>query len=102
MIPVFGTAAILTAPTAPLLSSGYVPGNTLAAQNMNWYLYHLTKEVNNVLTSAGVSQSTLDDTQLLQSVATSGFLGSPVSGYTPAVADVVEVMDDGTIRKALK
>jgi len=92
MIAEFGTAAILIAPSSPLLSSGYVPGNPLGAQHMNYYLNHLTAELNNVLTAAGISQSAADDTQVSKSVeilagsgaviSTSGTLGtiSPVPG----------------------
>lgn len=68
MLPVFGTAAILVAAPAPLLSTGYVAGNTLAAQHFNWYLYHLTKELNNLLISVGIGQLVTDDTQLTQAV----------------------------------
>jgi len=68
MLPVWGTAAVLTAPPAPLLSTGYVPGNTSAAQHFNYMLFHITKELNNVLVAAGVSQNDSIDTQLTQSI----------------------------------
>ena len=68
MTPVFGTAAVLVAPSAPILVSGYVAGNGLAAQNYNWMWYHLTKELNNLLAVAGVVQNTLNDSQLVQAI----------------------------------
>jgi hypothetical protein len=68
MIPIQGTAAVLIAPSSPLQTSGYVPGNPLGAQTFNWYLYHLTAELNNLLTLGGVSQSTSVDTQVGTSV----------------------------------
>ena len=64
MVNVWGTGAVLSAPPAPLLVSGYSPGNTLPSQYWNWLFFHITKELNNVLTASGVSQSTADDTQL--------------------------------------
>lgn len=64
MIPSFATAGVLTAPSAPLILSGYVPGNTLAAQHMNWYLGHLTLELNNLLTLGGVVQNAAVDSQV--------------------------------------
>ena len=84
MLPVWGTAAVLVAPPAPLFTTGYVAGNTLPAQYWNYLFFHLTKELNNVLTAAGVAQSGSVDTQLLQSiralqrqiVSTSGALGT--------------------------
>lgn len=105
MIPVFGTAAILIAPLPSLQSAGYVAGNTLAAQNLNYYLFHLTKEMNNLLTSGGISQSTLDDTQITQAIQAlinkSQYSSmTAAAGYTPAANDVVEMLPDGTIRKA--
>jgi hypothetical protein len=66
MIPIQGTAAILIAPSSPLQTSGYVPGNPLGAQTFNWYLYHLTAELNNLLGAAGISQNTAVDTQVAQ------------------------------------
>jgi hypothetical protein len=68
MIPVFGTAAVLIAPSSPLLASGYVPGNPLGAQHFNWYLYHLTAELNNVLSATGESYNASDDTQVITSI----------------------------------
>ena len=70
MIPIFGTSAVLVAPPAPLLSSGYVAGNTLVAQHFNYQLNHLTKELNNVLIAAGVVQNATVDTQLRDSILT--------------------------------
>jgi hypothetical protein len=87
VIPVFGTAAVLTAPPAPLLSAGYVPGNTLAAQHLNWVYYHLTKELNNLLVAGGISQSTVDDTQIVQAirgmVPGDSTIGSQIRAITP-------------------
>ena len=80
MIPVFGTAAVLVAPPAPLLATGYVPGNTLTAQHFNYEMYHLTKELNNVLTAAGVAQSGSVDTQILSSIL--GITGSAIYSGT--------------------
>jgi len=84
MIPVFGTAAVLIAPSAPLLSSGYVPGNPLGAQHFNWYLYHLTAELNNVLSAQGLSQSTADDSQVLKAIGRTNVLISTSGTITTA------------------
>ena len=97
----FGTAAVLIAPSAPLLSTGYVPGNTLAAQHLNYYLFHLTKELNNLLALAGISPSGAVDTQVgaaVQWVATAGVTvllttGSP---YTLAAYGASAVEVNGT------
>jgi hypothetical protein len=70
LIPIFGTSAVLVAPPAPLISSGYVAGNTLVAQHFNYQLFHLTKELNNVLIAAGVVQNATVDTQLRDSILT--------------------------------
>ncbi len=102
MTPVFGTAAVLVAPSAPLLASGYVAGNSLAAQHYNWMWYHMTKELNNLLAFANLSQNTGDDTQVTQAVQ---FIAgrekyTPTAGYTPALGDVVQLNYDGTISNA--
>ena len=68
MIPSFATAGVLTAPSGALIASGYIPGNPLAAQNLNWYLNHLTMEINAVLTAGGVAQNSAVDTQLQSSI----------------------------------
>ena len=90
MVPVWGTAAVLIAPPAPMLSTGYVPGNTLPAQYWNYIFFHITKELNNVLTAAGVAQSGATDTQLTSSInllagntliSTSGTLGTIALTY---------------------
>jgi hypothetical protein len=70
MIGIWGTSAVLVAPPAPLISSGYVAGNTLAAQHYNYQLNHLTKELNNVLIAADVVQNATVDTQLRDSILT--------------------------------
>lgn len=64
MIPSFATAGVLTAPSGALIASGYIPGNPLAAQNLNWFLNHLTLELNNLLTLGGVVQNSAVDTQV--------------------------------------
>ena len=64
MVNVWGTGAILSAPPAALLVTGYSPGNTLPSQYWNWLLFHITKELNNVLTLSAVSQNATVDTQL--------------------------------------
>jgi hypothetical protein len=64
MIPSFATAGVLTAPSAALILSGYVPGNPLAAQHYNWMWGHLTLELNNLLTLGGVVQDAAVDTQI--------------------------------------
>jgi hypothetical protein len=51
-----------------LITGGYVPGNTLAAQHLNWYLNHLTMEINAVLTAGGVAQNSAVDTQLQSAI----------------------------------
>jgi hypothetical protein len=116
MIPVFGTAAVLTAPSAPLLSSGYVPGNPLAAQHLNFYLYHLTKELNNVLTAVGMSQSTADDTQITQAIgrtnsviSTSGavitaaqFVGNALVQFTNAAGSSNYLIGSGAARPGIE
>ena len=84
MIPSFSTGGVLTAPPGALITGGYVPGNTLAAQHLNWYLNHLTMEINAVLTASGVAQNSAVDTQLRDSiVALGGGLPTPVAdlGY---------------------
>ena len=101
MIPIFGTAAVLIAPSAPLLSTGYVPGNTLAAQHLNYYLFHLTKELNNLLALAGISPSGAVDTQVgaaVQWVATAGVVVSLTtsSPYTLAAYGASAVEINGT------
>lgn len=68
MIPVFASAGVLIAPSSPLQSSGYVPGNTLGAQTFNWFLGHLTAELCNLLTAVGISPLSTDDTQVRQAV----------------------------------
>jgi hypothetical protein len=69
MIPLWDTtASLLTAPPAALLAAGYAPGNTWAAQHFNFTWYHLTRELNNVLTAAGISQNAAIDTQLLAAI----------------------------------
>ena len=116
MIPIFGTAAVLVAPSAPLLSTGYVPGNTLSAQHLNWYLFHLTSEVNNVLTAQGMSQSTANDSQLLQAVgrtnsviSTSGavitaaqFVGNALVQFTNASGSSNYLIGSGAARPGIE
>jgi hypothetical protein len=91
MTPVFGTAAVLVAPSAPILVSGYVAGNSLAAQHYNWMWYHLTKELNNLLTAAGVVQNTLNDSQLVQAIFGVTVLssGSPYSLAAGAYSELI-------------
>ena len=101
MQPTFGTAAVLIAPSAPLLSTGYVPGNTLAAQHLNYYLFHLTKELNNLLALAGLSPSGAVDTQVgaaVQWVATAGVVVSLTtsSPYTLTAYGASAVEVNGT------
>jgi hypothetical protein len=69
MIPSFSTGGVLTAPPSPLITGGYVPGNTLAAQHLNWFLNHLTLELNNLLTAGGVVQNSGVDTQVASAIA---------------------------------
>ena len=95
MTPVFGTAAVLVAPSAPLLASGYVAGNSLAAQNYNWMWYHLTKELNNLLAAAGVTQNTLNDSQLVQAIFGVTVLSSG-SPYTLAAGAYSELIIKAT------
>ena len=116
MIPIFGTAAVLVAPSAPLLSTGYVPGNPLAAQHLNFYLYHLTKELNNVLTAVGMSQSTADDTQITQAIgrtnsviSTSGvvitaaqFVGNALVQFTNAAGSSNYLIGSGAARPGIE
>ena len=116
MIPVFGTAAVLVAPNAGLLSTGYVPGNPLAAQHLNFYLYHLTKELNNVLTAVGMSQSTADDTQITQAIgrtnsviSTSGavitaaqFVGNALVQFTNAAGSSNYLIGSGAARPGIE
>ena len=68
MIPIWGTSAILMAPPAALLLNGYVPANSYAAQYLNYEWFHLTKELNNVLTAAGITQNAALDNQLLAAI----------------------------------
>jgi hypothetical protein len=84
LIPIFGTSAVLVAPPAPLISSGYVAGNTLVAQHYNYQFNHLTKELVNVLVAGNIVQNATVDNQLLLSIlalAGQGYLalnaGSP-------------------------
>lgn len=69
MIPSFSTGGVLTAPPGALITGGYVPGNTLAAQHVNWILNHLTLELNNVLTAGSVVQNSAVDNQLATAIA---------------------------------
>ena len=64
MIPSWATGGVLTAPPTPLITTGYIAGNSFAAQNFNWLLNHITLELNNVLTAAGVAQNSAVDNQL--------------------------------------
>lgn len=84
MIPQFATAGVLIAAPAPLLVSGYVPGNTLAAQHLNWYLGHLTAELNNVLSAQGLSQNSSDDSQILKAIGRTNVLISTSGTVTTA------------------
>ena len=94
MIPIWdSTASLLTAPPAPLLASGCAPGNTLAAQHYNYQFYHLTKELNAVLTAAGVGQNAAIDNQLL----TSFYALISVSGTAAALASSNPVLRGGEI-----
>lgn len=92
------TAGSLIAPGAGLISSGYVAGNTLAAQNLNWYLKHISGELNSILSAAGIAPNANDDTQVRKAIF--GEQYTPITGYTPAIGDVVALNYDGTIRKA--
>ena len=69
---------------SPLLVSGYVPGNTVGAQHLNWWLGHLTAELNNVLLAQGISQNSLDDTQLVQAIGRTNVLISTSGTVTVA------------------
>jgi hypothetical protein len=62
-----------------------VAGNTLAAQHFNYFQYHLTKELNNLLTAVGIGQSASDDTQLTQAVGLNQ-ISISASGTTVASA----------------
>jgi len=84
MIPQFATAGVLLAPPSALLTTGYVPGNTLGAQHVNWLLYHLTAELNNVLSAQGLSQLTSDDSQVLKAVGRTNVLISTSGSVTTA------------------
>jgi hypothetical protein len=64
MIPSWATGGVLSAPPTPLITTGYIAGNSFAAQNFNWLLNHITLELNNVLTAAGVAQNSAVDNQL--------------------------------------
>jgi len=86
MIPIFGTSAVLVAPPAPLLSSGYVAGNTLVAQHFNYQLNHLTKELNNVLSMAGVTQNASVDTQLTTAIQILITAGLAITGTAATLA----------------
>ena len=68
MIPSWATGGVLTAPPTPLITTGYVAGNSLAAQNFNWILNHVTLEINNVLTAGGQAQNSAVDNQLLTAI----------------------------------
>jgi hypothetical protein len=74
----------------------------LPSQYWNWLFFHITKELNNVLAAAGISQSSSDDTQVTQSIR---ILGRPSvvnvsSGGTTIVAqvtvDTMIVVNNGT------
>lgn len=81
MIPSFSTGGVLTAPPGALITGGYVPGNTLAAQHLNWYLYHITAEINSVLTAGGVAQNSALDNQLATAIKN-------IAGVNPTVLAV--------------
>jgi hypothetical protein len=68
MIPSWATGGVLSAPPTPLITTGYVAGNSLAAQNFNWILNHITLELNNVLTDGGQAQNSAVDTQLRSAI----------------------------------
>jgi hypothetical protein len=68
MIPSWATGGVLSAPPTPLITTGYVAGNSLAAQNFNWILNHITLEINNVLTDGGQAQNSAVDTQLRSAI----------------------------------
>ena len=72
MIPVWGTGAVLAAPPAALLVSGYSPGNTLPSQYWNFLFFHISKEFANVLTAAGIAQNAGVDTQLRDAIKAIG------------------------------
>ena len=88
MVNVWGTGAVLAAPPAPLLVSGYSPGNTLPSQYWNWLFFHITKELNNVLAAAGIAQNASVDTQLASAIFgwTTLSSGSP---YSAALSNMV-------------
>src|ERR1700690_2018219 len=72
MIPVWGTGAVLAAPPAALLVSGYSPGNTLPSQYWNFLFFHISKEFANVLTAANITQNAGVDTQLRDAIKAIG------------------------------
>jgi hypothetical protein len=80
MIPKWGTAAILVAPPAPLLSTGFVAGNTLPAQFWNYMWFHMTAELLNVLAAGGVAQNAAVDNQLATAI---GLLVTSLSSGSP-------------------
>jgi hypothetical protein len=85
MIPTLFTSGVLIAPSGSLVSSGYVAGNTLGAQHFNWYLYHLTAELNNLLAGVGISQLTTDDQQIMKAVGRAQ-IAITATGTTTAAA----------------
>jgi hypothetical protein len=85
MIPTLFSGASLIAPSPALISAGYVAGNTLSAQHFNWYLNHLTAELNNLLAGVGITQLATDDYQIMKAVGRAQ-IAITATGTTTATA----------------
>jgi hypothetical protein len=118
-VPAFGGSATTVQPPSPdPYVNGYLGTEVLPAEHFNWFLKnmigngnlewtginHLITELDNLVTGSGASVTPGDDTQVVTAVKkladTQTEVFTPVSGYTPAPGDVVEMYFDGTIRKA--
>ncbi len=100
MIPTFASGAVygvgIISPSASLLSTGYVAGNTLSAQFLNFYLWGITAELNSVLAAGSVAQNSIVSNQVLtalQNITGTGYTvlssGSPYSAAAVGGAYVV-------------
>ena len=72
MIPTFASGAGIgtgiISPSASLISTGYVAGQTLAAQHLNYYLWGITAELNSILTEAGIAPILNQSNQILNAI----------------------------------
>jgi len=69
MTPVWAPSGSIVKPTSSQLVSGVVPGDTWKAQNWDYILNKITKELNNLLSAVGISQSSGDDAQTSKAIS---------------------------------